>query len=57
MSAGITFVYVLGAVTSWRIVCVVCGTIPVLVALIMPFLPETPNWLVANDRKEDAYKV
>ena len=23
----------------------------------MPFLPETPNWLVANDKKEEAYKV
>ena len=57
VSAGITFVYILGAVTTWRIVCAVCGTIPILVAIMMPFLPETPNWLVANDRKEDAYKV
>ena len=57
VSAGITFVYVLGAVTTWRIVCAICGTIPILVAIMMPFLPETPNWLVANGRKGDAYKV
>ena len=49
--------YVVGAVTTWRVACIICGAIPVLVAITMPFLPETPNWLIANNKKEDAYKV
>ena len=57
VSAGITLVYVVGAVTTWRVACIICGAIPVLVAITMPFLPETPNWLIANNKKEDAYKV
>ena len=57
MSAGITLVYVVGAVTTWRVACIICGAIPILVAITMPFLPETPNWLIANNKKEDAYKV
>ena len=57
VSAGITFVYAIGAVTNWRVVCAICGSIPVVVAILMPFLPETPNWLVAKNKREDAYKV
>ena len=49
--------YVVGAVTTWRLACIICGAIPILVATTMPFLPETPNWLIANNKKEDAYKV
>ena len=43
--------------TNWRVVCAICGSIPVIVAILMPFLPETPNWLVAKNKREDAYKV
>ena len=57
VSAGITLVYVVGAFTTWRVACIICGAIPILVAITMPFLPETPNWLIANNKKEDAYKV
>ena len=57
MSAGITLVYALGAATNWRNVCAICGSIPVLVAIAMPFLPETPNWLVTKNKKAHAYKV
>ena len=57
VSAGITFVYIIGAVATWRIACIVCGCIPIIVSIAMPFLPETPNWLVANNKMEDAYKV
>ena len=40
----------------WRIVCVICGAIPIVVFVCMIFLPETPPWLVLNNKKEEAEK-
>ena len=58
VSAGITLVFVFGAsLPNWRWVCVACGAIPIIVIGLMPFLPETPNWLVMKGKREDAYKV
>jgi hypothetical protein len=58
VSAGITLVYTLGAtLPSWKWVCLACGCIPVAVFCLMPFLPETPNWLVLNGKREEAYQV
>ena len=57
MSAGITLVYALGAALHWSTVCVVCGAIPLAVAAAMTLLPETPNWLANNGRREEAQKA
>ena len=57
VSVGITLVYCLGAVLHWRLVCLVCGLLPVIVFIAMFFLPETPPWLVVNGKKEEAEKV
>ena len=57
MSAGITLVYALGAALHWSTVCIVCGAIPLAVAAAMTLLPETPNWLANNGRREEAKKA
>lgn len=58
VSAGITFVYSLGAtLPNWRWVCGVCGGIPILVFVLMPFLPETPNWLIMKGKRAEAHEV
>ena len=41
---------------TWKI-CIGCGIIPVLVFSLMPFLPETPNYLVMTGNREDAHKA
>ena len=57
VSVGITLVYCLGALIHWRFVCLVGGLFPVVTFIAMMFLPETPSWLVINDKKEEAEKV
>ena len=58
VSAGITLVYSLGAtLPNWKWVCVVCGSIPIIVFVCMPFLPETPNYLIMNGEREQAFQV
>jgi hypothetical protein len=57
VSSGITFVYSLGAFLPWRWVCLICAALPFAAALVMPFLPETPNWLVHNGKIAQAEKV
>ena len=58
VSAGITLVYTLGAtLPNWRWVCVTCGAIPVAIFLLMPMLPETPNWLIMKGKRDEAYQV
>ena len=37
--------------------CIGCGIIPVLVFSLMPFLPETPNYLVMTGNREEAHKA
>ena len=57
VSAGITMVYILGSCMNWRWVCLVCGLHVASIMVAMMFMPETPNWLIAKDRKDEAVKV
>ena len=57
MSAGITLVYSLGAALHWSSVCLFCGAVPVAIAGYMTLLPETPNWLANNGRREEALQA
>ena len=56
VSAGITVVYIFGATMSWRWVSFSGGLLAILIAVIMPLLPETPNWLIMKDKRDRAYK-
>ena len=57
VSSGITFVYILGALLPWRWVCLVCALLPGATTFAIPFLPETPIWLVHNGKIAQAEKV
>lgn len=42
---------------AWRIPCLLQGFPPLCVLAIIPFLPESPRWLVFNDQAEKALEV
>lgn len=42
---------------SWRIPSAVQGIFSILCILIIPFVPESPRWLVYKGRKEEAFIV
>jgi MFS family permease len=42
---------------SWRIPSLLQGALPFLQLLGMYFLPESPRWLVARGRREEAHKI
>ncbi|PSN36326.1 hypothetical protein C0J52_24327 [Blattella germanica] len=57
VSVGIIIVYVLGAVfkDNWRLVAGICVSFPaVALAVVWTVLPESPVWLTARGRHEDA---
>lgn len=53
---GFSTVYFLGSITTWRVTALVCCAVPVTTAIAICFVPETPFWLMAKNRKEDALK-
>ncbi|KAI1372073.1 hexose transporter [Hypoxylon crocopeplum] len=42
---------------AWRIPCILQAFPPLCVLAMMPILPESPRWLVYNDRNEEALMV
>lgn len=53
---GFSTVYLLGSITTWRTTALVCCCVPVTTAIAICFVPETPFWLMAKNRKNDALK-
>lgn len=53
---GFSLVYLLGSITTWRFTALICCSVPVTTAVAICFVPETPFWLMAKKRKEDALK-
>lgn len=56
ITAGILFVYVLGAGVNLFTLNLVCLFIPIVFGAIFVFMPETPLYLVSKGRDEDAAK-
>lgn len=56
LTIGILFIYVVGAITNWIILSVGCAIFPILLIVVMIFVPESPVYLVKqvslNGRKE-----
>ena len=56
ITLGILSAYVAGMYYNWYQMAMI-GIVPAILALIlMMFVPETPRWLILNDRKADAVK-
>lgn len=51
--AGILFVYILGAYASVFWTSIICGIVPLIFGLIFFFMPESPVYLITNNRDED----
>lgn len=52
--AGILFVYIVGAFLPIYNVSLICGSIPLVFGLIFSFMPESPVYLVQNQRENEA---
>lgn len=46
--------YLLGTVFYWRTLALVCLSVPLLTVVAIFFIPETPYWLLARGRIEEA---
>ncbi|XP_066996746.2 facilitated trehalose transporter Tret1-2 homolog isoform X2 [Anabrus simplex] len=58
ISIGILTVYILGSCLqeNWRLVAFICSGFPMVAAVLVLFLPESPVWLLSNGRFQDAEK-
>jgi MFS family permease len=56
INAGILFVYILGPFTSYFRMNLICGLIPIVFGVIFLFMPESPVYLVAQNRDAAALK-
>ncbi|CAL8101448.1 unnamed protein product [Orchesella dallaii] len=54
LCSGIAFVYIVGAVVSWRITSIICGVVPILHGVAMLFVPDTPRYLLSKGQTEKA---
>ncbi|XP_049789467.1 facilitated trehalose transporter Tret1-like [Schistocerca nitens] len=55
-NAGILVAYLVGATSSYRIVCTGCFVIPLLYLICFFFLPESPQYLLSRGREDKAEK-
>ena len=42
---------------SWRIPSILQGVAPIFLIAMLPFMPESPRWLLAKGRAEEAKRV
>lgn len=56
-SIGILIVYLLGSMFHWRIVAWSGLVLPILAAISLFKIPESPAWLARNNQKEKAFKA
>lgn len=54
--AGILFSYIVGAYLPVFLYSIICGVIPPVFGIIFSFMPESPVYLVAEGRDDDAKK-
>lgn len=58
IAAGITFgTSTMDSTWAWRIPSAVQGIFSILCIIILPFMPESPRWLVYQDRREEALEA
>ena len=58
VTLGILLAYCLGPLLdSWRWLAIAGAVPPVLMVVLMVSMPETPRWLIKNDRISEALRV
>src|SRR5699024_7350739 len=53
-TTGILLVYITGAFLNWNALAGVAAIPPLIMTIFMFFMPETPSWLLAHNRRDDA---
>jgi facilitated trehalose transporter len=56
ISLGVLLQYVFGSFLTWQVLSGISATLPVIALVLMCFLPETPNYLVAKSKPDKAMK-
>ena len=56
-SSGILLVYILGAVMEWNTMSGVITAFPLFSLVVFVLLPESPVWLVKNNRIQETEKA
>lgn len=54
LALGILTTHVLGTFLHWRSVALYASVLPLIVVIVLYFIPETPCWLVSQNRFSDA---
>ncbi|KAJ4442880.1 hypothetical protein ANN_04473 [Periplaneta americana] len=51
---GMFLVLMLGSIMHWRTTAAVCVAAPIITIILISQIPDSPIWLIAQDRKNDA---
>ena len=54
VTVGILYVAVIGTFVGWKWITVACIAVIILWAFLMPFVPETPTFLLSKGRYDEA---
>lgn len=54
MALGTLITYVVGSFLPWHFLSYFCAAFPVLLLISVLVLPESPAWLITNNRIEEA---
>jgi len=54
MCAGQLFIFIVGTYVDWRYQALACGIIPLVFHVFMWFVPESPRYLIRNNKREEA---
>ena len=52
--SGVLFVNSIGFLVHWMVLTSICIIFPVLILVLMPFMPESPVYLLSKQREADA---
>lgn len=55
--SGVGFYHAPGSVDEWRFPFVILGGLCLIALALLPFVPESPRWLLMQDRQEEARDV
>ncbi|XP_055303169.1 facilitated trehalose transporter Tret1-like [Sitodiplosis mosellana] len=53
-TCGLIAVAILNILMPWRCVCFICLCVPILTAVFLFFVPESPLWLLSKNRSHEA---